>query len=305
MRSTIFYFLCFILPLASCSQKINENLKYLEQKPPSLSPEIFAPGIISKSNESEFGSVFNKDATSFYYGVDIKGRTQIRHTEYIEGKWTQPRTLLSNEKYGFNDPFLSPDEKRLYFISEMSLDGLTAKEDHDIWFVEKRSKGWSEPINAGSNINTGSSEYYISFTESGKMYFSSNKSILEETRKNFNIYTSEYIDGEFQEAKKLGDAVNTLRYEADVFVDPNETYIIFCAKRKDSLGRGDLYISFKDTDGNWTSSINMGNKINTENHELCPFVSNDGKYLFYTSNQDIYWVSAKVIDDLKNSVLNK
>jgi hypothetical protein len=44
----------------------------------------------------------------------------------------------------------------------------------------------------------------------------------------------------------------------------------------------------------------MGDKINTKNHELCPFVSKDGKYLFYTSNQDIYWVSAEIINEIKD-----
>ena len=75
--------------------------------------------------------------------------------------------------------------------------------------------------------------------------------------------------------------------------------MIFCADRPEGLGRGDLYISFKDGNGNWTKSKNMGEKINTIGHELCPFVSKDEKYFFYTSNKDIYWVSAKVIDDFR------
>ncbi|MBG6129007.1 hypothetical protein IWQ47_000301 [Aquimarina sp. EL_43] len=112
---------------------------------------------------------------------------------------------------------------------------------------------------------------------------------------------SKSINGEFQKAITLGDSINTSNYEADVFVDPEETYVIFCARRPEGLGRGDLYISFKNTDGTWTKSINMGEKINTKNHELCPFVSKDGKYFFYTSNQDIYWVSTKIIDALRKS----
>ena len=131
------------------------------------------------------------------------------------------------------------------------------------------------------------------------MYFSSNKMAAEEREDDFDIYFSENIDGEFREAIGLSDSVNTSGYEADVFVTPEESY--FCARRPEGLGRGDLYISFKNTDGTWTKSINMGATINSENHELCPFVSKDGKYLFYTSNQDIYWVSSKIIDELRKS----
>jgi GH43 family beta-xylosidase len=181
------------------------------------------------------------------------------------------------------------------------MDGLGVKQDHDIWYVEKERDGWSEPINAGPNINSNKNEYYISFTQTGTMYFSSNKIISSERKNNFDIYSSKSIDGVFQEAIPLGDSINTLNYEADVFVDPKETYIIFCARRQEGLGRSDLYISFKNTNGRWSKSINMGDKINTEKHELCPFVSKDGQYLFYTSNQDIYWVNSKVIDELRKN----
>jgi len=84
-----------------------------------------------------------------------------------------------------------------------------------------------------------------------------------------------------------------------VFIAPDESYMIFCAVRREGLGQGDMYISFKDANGNWGQSVNMGAPFNTEGHELCPFVSKDGKYLFYTSNQDIYWVSTAVLDNYK------
>ncbi|WP_130736778.1 PD40 domain-containing protein [Flavobacterium sp. J27] len=60
-----------------------------------------------------------------------------------------------------------------------------------------------------------------------------------------------------------------------------------------------MQISFKDDIGNWSKAKNMGAIINTEGHELCPFVTKDGKYLFYTNNQDIYWVDATIISQIK------
>lgn len=291
--------LCLLTPITACSQSVSDKLKYLEQEPPSLKPEVFAPGIISKKDEYEFGSVFNKDATAFFYGVDMGGRSEIRYSELREEGWSKPRTMLSHKEYGFNDPFLSPDEKRLYFISQNVLDGDGAKRDYDIWYVERTGDEWSEPINAGRNINSAGNEYYISFTHDGTMYFSSNKKVPGRGYNGFDLFFSKSVDGEFQEAVRLGDAINTKYYEADVFIAPDESYIIFCADRPEGLGRGDLYISFKQADGSWTKSMSMGSRINTEGHELCPFVSNDGKYFFYTSNQDIYWVSTEVLLGLK------
>ncbi len=281
----------------NCIGQIPEKLKYLKQQPPSLVPEIFAPNIISQKDEYEFGSVFTKEATEFFYGVDVNGKSEIRYAKLIEDSWSEPQTILSHEKYGYNDPFLSPDESRLYFISKRALTGLGAKEDHDIWYVVKAERGWSEPMNAGLNINSQGNEYYISFSENGTMYFSSNvKAPKERIKYDFDIYYSKYLGGKFQKAVPLGDSINTSGYEADVFIDPSESFIIFAASREDGLGQGDLYISFKKEDDTWTRSTNMGSPINTDGHELCPFVTKDGKYLFYTSRKDIYWVDAKIIE---------
>ncbi len=297
--------LFLVMLLTGCRNKEDEGLKYLKQKPPSTSPEIFAPGIISKESEFEFGSVFNGKASEFFYGVDVNGKSEIRYSKLIGNNWSEPQTILAHEQYGYNDPFLSPDESRLYFISNRAMDGLGNLKDYDIWYIERLINGWSDPINAGSNINSNGDEYYISFTKDGTMYFSSNKNAPEDRKRyDFDIYASKFLDGQFQKSIVLSDSINTGRYEADVFVDPNETYIIFCANRPDGLGQGDLYISFKKPDGTWTLSKNMGRDINTENHELCPFVSKDGKYFFYTSNQDIYWVDAKIIDELKDKSSN-
>ncbi|UZR96756.1 hypothetical protein [Chondrinema litorale] len=123
MKSYILIICCYsliglILSSANCSWG---NLKYLGQSPPTSTPKVFAPELISKADESEFGSVFNKDATEFYYGVDVNGKAEIRYTRLEGENWSTPKILLSHDKYSLNDPFLSPDENRMYFISNKAL----------------------------------------------------------------------------------------------------------------------------------------------------------------------------------------
>ncbi|RNC86244.1 MAG: hypothetical protein ED556_08065 [Winogradskyella sp.] len=291
MKSSLFP---LVLTAIFCVQSQAQTNIYLKQKPPGNTPEVFALNIISTDNEYEFGSVFNAAGTEFYYGVSINGKEEMRYSELVGESWSAPKTIMVHKQYGYNDPFLSPDENRLYFISKRALDGKSEPKDYDIWYVERQDNNWSEPINAGKNINTSSDEYYISFTNDGTMYFASGR-----TNGNFDIYTSKFKNGKFQKAVALPSEINTSHYEADVFVAPDESYVIFCGNRPDGFGRGDLYISFKNEDGSWTQSVNMGSKINTRGHELCPFVTKDGKYFFYSSNQDIYWVSASIIDDYR------
>jgi len=282
-----------------CFGQISETQKYLGQTVPGVTPKIFAPGIISMPTESEFGSVFSEDGSEFFYGVDAGGKSEIRFSSWRLGTWTEPMVVVSHKAYGYNDPFLSPDENELFFISNQPFDQIGPIKDHDIWYATRQPDGWSEPINPGQNINSGRSEYYISFTSDGTMYFASNRNAAEERKHDFDIYVSEWVGGQFQPAVRLGDSINSKAYEADVFIEPDESFMIFCAIRREGLGQGDLYISFKGENGSWTQAQNMGDKINSEHHELCPFVTRDGRFLFYTSKQDIYWVDADVIEQYR------
>ena len=280
----------------------NEDLigTYLGQERPDLLSKIFAPGFISKLNEYEFGSVFSNDGKEFYYGVDINGRSEIRYMICTNNIWSKPKRLNLSNGFSANDPFLSPNGDKLFFISDMPVNDSTLNKDIDIWFVKREGKNWSKPINAGRMINSDKNEYYISFTKSGTMYFASNAGTTDTTKWNYDIYYSEYKEGTFQKPIRLGENINTKGYEADVFISPDESYIIFCSYREDGLGQGDLYISFKENDA-WTKAINMGTGINTKNHELCPFVTNDSKYFFYSSNKDIYWISSEIIEILRTN----
>ncbi|HMG89470.1 MAG TPA: hypothetical protein VK589_05410 [Chryseolinea sp.] len=273
--------------------------KYLGQPLPGPVPAVFAPGLISTQGLTEFGSIFSKDGTEFFYAAEPGGVAQIRHMKLINGKWTDAKTIMSHNVYSYNDPFLSPDEKRLYFISNMPLSGSGEKKDYDIWYIVREGNGWSAPKNAGSNINSPGNEYYMSFTKAGTMYFSSNGKATDEKKENYDIYASRNVKGEFQTPVKLPETINTQFYEADVFVDPEETYVIFCANKPGGNGRGDLYISYKSADATWQPAKNLGKEINAERTEYCPFVTSDGQYFFFTKEDEIWWVEAKFIKSLR------
>lgn len=277
----------------------DNDMLYFGLEAPMDRPEKLAPDFISKDGQYEFGSIFNKKGDEFYFGVDEKGIPRIMYSRLEKGVWTTPKNLIADDKIGYNDPMLSPDENRLYFISNHPRQEGGKVADIDIWYVEKEEDGWSAPINAGPEINSSSNEYFISFTAKGDMYFSSNKAAEADHRNNYDIYRSPIKNGKFQAAQLLGEGVNSVHYEADVYVAPDESYLIFCAMRPTGYGQGDLYISFKQKDGTWSKAKNMGEKINDEGHQLCPFVTADGKYFLFTSNRDIYWINSAIIESYR------
>jgi hypothetical protein len=107
----------------------------------------------------------------------------------------------------------------------------------------------------------------------------------------------------------LSFGINTIGYEDGPYISPDEDYLIFESTRPEGIeGSHDLYITFKDNAGAWKTPINMGPKINSAGMERFPRVSPDGKYLFFASNRDqsqgkvgfdIYWIDAKVIQELR------
>ena len=272
-----------------------DHQKYLGEEQPGLTPKLFAPGVVSVENRFEYGSTFSADGKEFYYAVNVGKKPEIHVVKFQNNAWTKPSTVIVHEKYGYNDPFLSPDGKKLFFISDRALDGKGDVKDIDIWYIERMKEGWSEPINAGSGINTDKNEYYISFTKKGTMYFSSNGGTTAESKKNYDVRTSEFRNGKFQLSTKLSEAINTAHYEADVFIAPDEKYIVYCSERPGGKGKGDLYISFKNEKGEWQPAKNMDSPVNTEGYEFCPFVTSDGKYFFFSRGGNIYWVSADVL----------
>ena len=77
--------------------------------------------------------------------------------------------------------------------------------------------------------------------------------------------------------------MNSKNGEGDPFISPDEDYIIFRGYNN-SLGLGDLYISYL-VEGQWTSPENLGEPINSAYHEMCPYVTTDGRFFIFASNR--------------------
>jgi hypothetical protein len=72
------------------------------------------PRIISLPDRVEFGSIYSKNGKEFYYAIEINGKAEIRLMKFENNKWSEPVQLMVHNEYSYNDPFLTPDEKRLF-----------------------------------------------------------------------------------------------------------------------------------------------------------------------------------------------
>lgn len=299
---------------------------YFGQRSPGDSSVVFAPGLISTGYD-ELNSVFSADGNEFYYS--IKRPNQDRHIllvmKRINDSWTTPSVLPFSGLFGDADPAFAQHGDRLYFVSRRPVASDADSSDWNIWYADRTRDTWTEARSLGPPVNTRSHEIHPSFAGDGTMYFSSNR---EGGLGGFDIYRSRLKEGEYTVPENLGEPINTEYGEGDLFIAPDESYIIFSSGRPGGLGRNDLYISFMQSDGSWTVPINMGDEVNSEEIEYSPFVTRDGKYLFYSSYRrisdvaeaqidsredisrvysspgnglgDIYWIEAQIIDDLRS-----
>lgn len=271
--------------LVSCNKEEKSTVKKADsQLEHNESVQPFAKHIFSKfSNVRDF--TMSSDETEAYFTLQSPARELSVIMKIIKdnGVWQDPQISSFSGRFNDLEPFLSPDNLKLYFVSNrpVSKDSINTK-DMDIWFVERssRTSAWSQPKNIGAPINTGGDEFYPSVASNGNLYFTSIKKELESQD---DIFMSKWVNNTYSEPEILGEGVNTLGAEYNAFIAPDESYIIFGGwRRPNGLGSGDMYIS-ENNKGEWSLAQNLGEQINSKGMEFCPFVNNGT--LYFTSRR--------------------
>ncbi len=131
---------------------------YLCQKPPGMTPEVFAPGIIS-TGLNDCCSIFSSDGKEFYFGLGSGPDYIIVCTRVENRNWAKPEICPFTGKYNDSEPSMSYDGKKIVFRSNRPLNRAGKPDDgSDIWIVERRGSTWSEPRRLPFPINSDASD---------------------------------------------------------------------------------------------------------------------------------------------------
>jgi hypothetical protein len=253
---------------------------YLGQKKPGMVAEPFAPGIISTEGW-EVGGVFSHDMKEFYFTTDNGKDTPIivigfRQQNNVWTKYTE------FERKG--EILFSPNGKRMHMAKG---------------YKDRIGDGWSEHKSLGPMFDRKDwGIMRLSASAKGSYVFDDYKSKV--------IRISTFKEGKRQSPIEMGSMINTGKFTAHPFIAPDESYIIWDSVREGGYGGSDLYICFKQKDASWGAAINMGDKINTDKNDNGANVTSNGEYMFFNrrmddtgDNIDIYWVDAKIIENLR------
>ncbi|MFC2151689.1 hypothetical protein ACFLSE_04105 [Bacteroidota bacterium] len=272
------------------------NLKYFGLKTPGITPEIFAPDIVSSKDNFEFSNTFSIDGNDFYFSRRIDDReiililTQDKNNKFI----LETATFFT--KYSGFEFHISQNSKLYFTRFAPPPGGITNAENLsrrdaeaqmvNIWVSEKEGNSWGEPKYCVNGM-------YVTTSNNGTIYTTN----IHENSLGIAKYT--FVDGNYSEGENLELDTNLLSAAAHPCIAPDESYIIFDSKVSFNPDNEDLFVSFSLKNGNWSKAFNLGETVNTPTTEMCPALSPDNKYLFYHSQGDIYWVDINIIEQFR------
>lgn len=224
---------------------------------------------------------------------------------------SQPNPLGSNINTTYDEmlPVISPDEKTLYFIRANHPENSHGETgSQDIWFSERSSltSDWGPAKRMANPFNKRKYNSIYSVSPDGKQillagayrngrYMGPGVSISKKRGRNWSNPVALQI--------KNYDELANGKYSSAFMSHDNEVLILsFCSKKRGKKSKnGDLYVSFKQQNNNWSEPIELGDNINSSgSDEFAPFLGADMKTLFFASDRkggngsvDIYKTTRK------------
>lgn len=307
----IFIAVVFIFSLAGCSKTpvVDDTgndpiiIDYLNETPPVNETKLFGPsGYLSNEDWHWHGTpVFSPDENEMYWAKYVKSAAtnniEIWFTRKSNDTWGEPTKLVIDGINGeYNCPVFADEGRELYFIN-LDSSGFT------IYKVTRDGDTWANPEAIDINIPQGKVlGWSFSIAKNKNIYFLLWDINGSEHQK---IYRSVYNNGQYGDPQPL----DILDFGSEGVGGPSiaedESYIIFDSVRSNGYGAHDIYISFKNSAGEFTTTINLGDQVNTSEEDTGATISADGLYMFYNTlktsdlGYNSYWIKIDEIEAFK------
>ncbi len=267
------------------------------------------------SGLNERDTALSPDGRWLFYTVWEFQRGTLVVMEHTDNGWTDPKVAPFSGVHSDLEPCFGPDGD-FYFIS--------FRKDNVARLFRTRygDTGWATVEPVSLPVPDGVNIFYPSFTTDGDIYFTAE---LPDSLGGEDLYKCPKTETGYGKPVNLGAPVNSANAEYNAFVSPDGSFILYNTHGAGpGIGHGDIWVSFHDQKG-WHKPLNLGEAVNSTAFEYCPSLTPDGRILFFTSQRttgeiperitlewmkqrkrsagngqgDLYWVSSKVIEDLR------
>jgi len=257
--------------------------------------------LISTNNYDEAVQILNENKTYF---IDDKKQTQkiekvIEILEEEANGYKSPISNIINSSDNEYCPiYISEKDTKLFFTYKKKDNINTSRRfqsDEDIYVshFDKAKWKWETPKPITGKINTKNPEAILSINASyDKMVIRGN---YQNQLGRGDMYIVNIQDEKHKTPLHINSPVNTDAYDSFGILVENDRFIIFSSDRNNShlkgdlyhgqyWGNQDLYVSEQVGDNLWTEPLNLGQMINTPYSEVSPFLTKDGKTLYFSSD---------------------
>ncbi len=176
---------------------------------------------------------------------------------------------LNTGSADFN-PVVSWDEQVMVYMTSLKF--------YDAVKMTRKVNGeWSEPWQITAELEPEGKLYVNSISRDGSELY-----LNQEDNFNSDILVSVYNTDRWTKAKPLSKLINTKFWESHASISGDGNYLYLASNRKNGHGGMDIWVSYRGEYG-WNEPVNLGPGINTGLNEESPFISEDGKVLYFAS----------------------
>jgi hypothetical protein len=278
---------CNILAGWHCSGQTLSG-EYLGQTPPGNVPVKFAPGFISTAAH-EFSCSLSPDGKEFYFTRrdPVSGQNFVMVTQMENSQWTHPQKASFT---GLNPSFeamVTANGSRIYF---MMSDPLHYNGAWSVFYVAKNGNTWGIPQDPGALFNP-MKTMFCTADMSGNLYTTD----ISRGPGMERIMFSTPDQGVYNRFSLCPDPINLNAKDMYPCISRDGKVLVFNSSRSVNSGKSGLFVSHLTEEGNWGDPIELDLGMQAG----LPFLSFDGKYLFFSAgpnlSSDIYWVSADIL----------
>ncbi len=168
-------------------------------------------------------------------------------------------------------PLILTNEQLIFYINQLKFYDAVMQ-------AAKTGNTWQEPANITPLIRSDGDHLLTGLSADGNTLLFTAYDPL----KSGEIYIARKINGKWTPVLELNDNINTVFNETHASLSPDGQTLYFTSDRKGGFGGLDIYKS-ELVEGDWGPAVNLGPVVNTMFDEESPFVSSDGRKLFFSS----------------------
>lgn len=197
------------------------------------------------------------------------GNSPVSPAIFLEG--------VVSTAYSERDMAISPDGSEMFYTLQSPRQGVFQTIVHRIKGPDGKWSSASIAPFAGRY-----SDLEPAFTSDGKrLFFCSNRPVDGNEIKDFDIWYVDKVNGQWGDAKNLGQPVNSPIDEFYPSIARNGN-LYFTAAYKSAIGKEDIFVS-RLVNGQYQPPVTLDSSINSEGYEFNAYVDPDENFLIFSA----------------------